>query len=45
MAKIPNRRRQLFVDELQVRLLSINVAYFAAILVIFTVSLFAPLKA
>lgn len=43
MAKIPNRRRQLFIDELQVRLLSINVAYFAAILVIFAVSLFAPL--
>ena len=43
MAKIRNRRKRLFIDELQVRLLSINVAYFAAILSIFAVALFAPL--
>ena len=43
MAKIRNRRKRLFIDELQVRLLSINVAYFAAILLIFAVALFAPL--
>ena len=43
MAKKPNRRKRLFVDELQIRLLSINIAYFAAILFIFAVALFAPL--
>lgn len=43
MAKTPNRRKRLFIDELQIRLLSINVAYFAAILLIFAVALFAPL--
>ena len=43
MAKTPNRRKQLFFDELQIRLLSINIAYFAAILLIFAVALFAPL--
>ena len=38
-AKTPNRRKQLFFHELQIRLLTINIAYFAAILLIFAVAL------
>ena len=38
-----NRRRRLFFDDLQYRLLAINLGYFVAILVIFIVTLFAPL--
>ena len=43
MRKQPNRRRKIFIDELQYRLLAVNVSYFFAVLLIFVVALFVPL--
>ena len=43
MAKQPNRRKRVLIDELQYQMLRVNIAYFFVILLIFLVSLFGPL--
>ena len=43
MDQRPNRRHRVLIDELQYRLLVVNIGYFFVILVTFLVSLFAPL--
>ena len=41
----PDRRKHVLIDELQYRLLRVNIAYFVVIFAIFITSLFAPLIA
>ena len=43
MAKQPDRRKRVLIDELQYRMLRVNLAYFFVILLVFLVSLFGPL--
>ena len=43
MAKQPNRRKQVVIDELQYQILRVNIAYFFVILLIFLAALFGPL--
>ena len=43
MATRRNRRRRILIDELQYRLLVVNISYFVIILAIFVSALFAPL--
>ncbi len=42
MAKQPDRRKRVLIDELQYRMLRVNLAYFFVILLVFLVSLFGP---
>jgi methyl-accepting chemotaxis protein len=43
MAKPHNRRKRVLIDELQYRMLVVNIVYFFVILMIFLTTLFAPL--
>ena len=43
MAKQPDRRKRVLIDELQYRMLRVHLAYFFVILLVFLVSLFGPL--
>ena len=43
MAEPHNRRKRVLIDELQYRMLVVNIAYFFVILLIFLTTLFAPL--
>lgn len=43
MARPMNRRKRVLIDELQYRMLRVNIAYFFVIFLIFVASLFGPL--
>ncbi|MDA1092355.1 MAG: hypothetical protein O3A25_03645 [Acidobacteria bacterium] len=43
MDKPPDRRKHLLIDQLQYRLLKVNVVYFVVIVAAFFSSLFGPL--